>query len=338
VAISSFLLLILTKYMQWPKLAKLSVLLLPVMLLAVVYEVFETHPFAHNGALAWLVAFVAYIALLIRQEIITGWQYRAPLLWIAAIIGGMEWQYQFEHYVAGNGVWHDIGWAIIPMILIAGIRYWQFSGKNVLENTALVSARVWGWIACIPLMLFIFAWFMWMSLNSDGNAAPLLYLPLLNPLDIALIGALLLSLIWQRDISRHIQKLNEMTPILAGVMAFTLLNGMLLRTLHHWVGTPFTWSSIFNYPVVQMSFTFMWAITAFILMLLAHKKAKRILWVVGAALMGLVVAKIFLLDLAQHGTVERIASFIGAGLMLLVMGYFAPLPPVSHDAEVKEAV
>jgi uncharacterized membrane protein len=81
-----------------------------------------------------------------------------------------------------------------------------------------------------------------------------------------------------------------------------------------------------------MSFTLLWGITAFILMVIAHKRLQRKLWIMGAALMGLVVAKIFLLDLAQHGSVERIVSFIGAGLMLLVMGYFAPLPPVKTNA------
>ena len=60
-------------------------------------------------------------------------------------------------------------------------------------------------------------------------------------------------------------------------------------------------------------------------MLLAHKRGQRSIWIVGAALMGLVVAKLFLLDLSQTGSVERIASFIGAGLMLLVMGYFATI-------------
>ena len=114
-------------------------------------------------------------------------------------------------------------------------------------------------------------------------------------------------------------------------MGFTLLNGILLRTLHHWVGTPFEWASIFTNSTVQMSFTFLWGITAFLLMLLAHRRAQRQLWIVGAALMGVVVAKLFLLDLAQTGSVERIASFIGAGLMLLVMGYFAPLPPVKKE-------
>jgi hypothetical protein len=336
IAISSVLLPMLAKRLQWPNLAKLSVLLLPAMTLATLYEVFEAHPFANYGALTWFIALAAYIALLIRQYIIAGWQYRAPLLWIAAIIGGMEWQYQLQQFVPSNSIWHDIGWAVIPMLLIAGVSYWQFSAKNSVFDKH--QARTWAWLASLPLMLFVIAWFMLMSLNSDGNAAPLPYLPLLNPLDIALLGALLLSLIWQRYISLYIYPLNKVKPILAGVMAFALLNGILLRSLHHWAGTPFNWSSIFDYPLVQMAFTFMWAITAFILMLLAHKKARRILWIVGAALMGLVVAKIFLLDLAQHGTVERIASFIGAGLMLLVMGYFAPLPPANQQTETKESL
>jgi uncharacterized membrane protein len=154
---------------------------------------------------------------------------------------------------------------------------------------------------------------------------------LLNPLDIALAGILLLLLIWHREINQYTITLPASMLIVAGLMGFVLLNGMLLRTLHYWISTPFEWVAIFNYPQVQMSFTFLWGITAFILMLLAHKRVQRKLWIVGAALMGLVVAKIFLLDLVQHGSMERIISFIGAGVMLLVMGYFAPLPPAKTE-------
>ncbi|HNZ57021.1 MAG TPA: DUF2339 domain-containing protein, partial [Methylophilaceae bacterium] len=106
--------------------------------------------------------------------------------------------------------------------------------------------------------------------------------------------------------------------------------GILLRTLHHWAGTPHLWVSIFNNSTVQMAFTFLWAVTAFGLMLLAHKKHHRTLWLVGAGLMGLVVAKLFLLDLGQHGSINRIISFIGAGIMLLIMGYFVPIPPAEN--------
>lgn len=170
-----------------------------------------------------------------------------------------------------------------------------------------------------------------MSLYSSGNAAPLIYVPLINPLDISLAAVLLLLLLWQHEVNPF-NTLRGMVPALAGLMSFTLINGMLLRTLYHWAGTPFRWTAIFGTPLVQMSFTFLWAVCAFLLMLLAHKRAQRNIWVTGAGLMGLVVAKIFLLDMAQSGSVERIASFIGAGLMLLVMGYFAPLPPTNKLA------
>lgn len=332
IAISSGLLPVVANRMQWSKLASLCILLLPIMGLAAFYELFQSHPFAHYGAISWGIAIAIYIGLLKQNQIIRGARFRAPLLWIVATVLGIEWHHQLQHYVGYMGVWRDIGWAIIPLLLVAGISYWQFSGVSILEDEPLADARTWGWIACAPLMLFVLFWFMFMSLNSDGNADPLPYLPLINPLDIALTGALLLFVIWHRHITTHFHSFIQATPIVAGIMTFTLLNGMLLRTLHHWAGTPFNWESIFTYPLVQMAFTFMWAITAFILMLLAHQKSLRILWIVGAALMGLVVAKIFLLDLAQTGTVERIASFIGAGIMLLVMGYFAPLPPAREQA------
>jgi uncharacterized membrane protein len=336
IAITSACLPMLAKRLKWPKLAKLSVLLLPVMAFTTLFEMTQSHPFARYGLLSWGIAFVAYITLLVKQHIIPGNYFRAPLLWIGALILGMEWHYQLQHFTDGAGVWHDIGWSVVPMLLIAGVTYWQFSGVSILEGEALAKAKTWSWTGCAPLMLFVLAWFLFMSLNSDGNAAPLTYIPILNPLDITLTSALLLFIIWHRHMTKYFHRMVKITPIVAGIMAFTLLNGMLLRTLHHWADTPFRWESVFDYPIVSMAFTFMWAISAFILMLLAHKKAMRILWIVGAALMALVVAKIFLLDLAQTGTVERIASFIGAGIMLLVMGYFAPLPPAKSSEQAIE--
>ncbi|PPD11219.1 MAG: hypothetical protein CTY27_07040, partial [Methylotenera sp.] len=188
----------------------------------------------------------------------------------------------------------------------------------------------WIWVGIAPIMVFLCAWFMFMSLDSNGSAAPLSYIPLLNPLDITLCAILFNLLLWTRHFIQHFLALEKIIYMIAGLMAFTLINGMLLRTLHHWAGTPFQWTAIFSNATVQMAFTFLWGVSAFVLMLLAHKQAKRILWMVGAALMGLVVLKLFFFDLAQQGSVARIASFIGAGVLLLIMGYFAPLPPTNH--------
>ncbi|MBR4876436.1 MAG: DUF2339 domain-containing protein, partial [Rhodocyclaceae bacterium] len=53
----------------------------------------------------------------------------------------------------------------------------------------------------------------------------------------------------------------------------------------------------------------------------------RPLWIAGAALMGVVVCKLFLVELANRGGIERIVSFIIVGLLLLFVGWFAPVPP-----------
>ena len=330
VALTSVLLPYVARYFKWPRLSALASLLLPAMIIAMLWDgammAFDnSHPFAQYGYLAWPLAFASYAWLMARDAIPNKAWLRAPLLWLVVIIGGMEWQYQLNHFVAESNVWKEIGWAIVPMIIVAAVMRWQ-GGKNNVD-----SKRTWLWIACAPLAVFLVGWFMLMSLHSSGNAAPLPYIPLLNPLDITLAGVLLLLLLWQRAVGGFFNKLNTVKPILAAIMGFALLNGMLLRTLHHWAGTPFEWTSIFSNSTVQMAFTILWALTAFVLMLLAHKKGQRQIWIVGAGLMGLVVAKLFLLDLAQHGSVERIVSFIGAGVMLLVMGYFAPLPPAKTN-------
>lgn len=334
IAISSLLLPYFARKLKWERLAELSALLLAVMFVAMLVDAIDNiHPFAHYGMASWLVAFAGYIWLLVRKHIPSGVMLRAPLLWLAAIIGMIELRYQLAYYINESYVWKEIGWVIVPILLVLGIIRWQFPKKNTLSAEQLISAHTWAWVGCAPLVAFLVAWFMWMSLNSNGNAAPLPYVPFINPLDITLAAVLLLLFIWQRAVSKDLGKLQGVMPALAGAMGFTLLNGMLLRTLHHWVDTPFEWASLFNNSIVQMSFTFLWGITAFILMLLAHRQVQRRLWIVGASLMGLVVVKIFLLDLAQTGSVERIVSFIGAGLILLVMGYFAPLPPVEQEAQ-----
>jgi uncharacterized membrane protein len=50
----------------------------------------------------------------------------------------------------------------------------------------------------------------------------------------------------------------------------------------------------------------------------------------GAALLGVVIAKLFVVDLSRVGSVERIVSFVGVGLLMLVVGYVSPLPPAQE--------
>ena len=68
-------------------------------------------------------------------------------------------------------------------------------------------------------------------------------------------------------------------------------------------------------------------------MLLGARFARRNVWVGGAALMAVVVVKLFVVELGNAGTVGRVVSFLGVGALLLVVGYFAPAPPRGKAAE-----
>ena len=65
-------------------------------------------------------------------------------------------------------------------------------------------------------------------------------------------------------------------------------------------------------------------------------RKERIVWFLGAALVAVVVVKLFLIELSAVGTLQRIVSFIVVGLLLLLVGYVAPLPP-RRDADSKES-
>ena len=69
------------------------------------------------------------------------------------------------------------------------------------------------------------------------------------------------------------------------------------------------------------------------LMIVGHLRRQREIWLVGAALIAVVVAKLFFVELGNRGGLERIISFIGVGVLLLVVGYFAPLPPRKAEPE-----
>jgi uncharacterized membrane protein len=71
-------------------------------------------------------------------------------------------------------------------------------------------------------------------------------------------------------------------------------------------------------------------------MVVGARSRARAVWLAGAALMTVVVVKLFLVDLGNTATLARVVSFLGVGLLLLVVGYFAPVPPRA-EAEARAA-
>jgi uncharacterized membrane protein len=127
-----------------------------------------------------------------------------------------------------------------------------------------------------------------------------------------------------------------LTQLLAGASLFALLTAMVMRTAHHWGGVPYRLDALLDSMLVQAGLSIVWTLIALPLMVLGNRRAQRELWLIGAALIAVVVAKLLFVELGNRGGLERIVSFIGVGVLLLVVGYFAPLPARKAEAEVEQ--
>jgi uncharacterized membrane protein len=88
--------------------------------------------------------------------------------------------------------------------------------------------------------------------------------------------------------------------VVFAIIGFVCVNGVLLRTLHHWAGVPFALEPMLHSRLVQAAFAILWMLLALGTMVVATRRAIRALWIAGAALMAVVVAKLFLVDLRRR--------------------------------------
>lgn len=306
--------------------------LLPSMILLALTMVFQTaHPFAYLGYVAWPLAFAAQLFLLYRHEAAgqawLEWQHAAAL-WLLAAVGAWEMAWTIDRLVAGRAVWALIAWPLVPGALLL-LLAWRGERLRWPTGAHLATYLVKGGT---PLILFVAAWFVVSNLLSDGDPGPLPYVPLLNPLDLAQAGVLLVAGTWYWEVRRlALRPVAALPPSLAWTVAaaaaFLWANGILLRSLHHWGGVPWQLAAIVRSDLVQAALSLFWTLLALATMVLATRRAQRVPWLAGAGLMAVVVGKLFLVDLSNAGTIERIVSFVGVGVLMLVIGYLAPAPP-----------
>jgi uncharacterized membrane protein len=184
-------------------------------------------------------------------------------------------------------------------------------------------------------------WVVLINVTSTGDSTWLPYLPLLNPLDISVALCFAALAMWWSALSER-QRATwwpfDMRALIAAVaaLAFIWLNAALLRTLHHNFGAPITVHGMAHSTLVQASVSIFWGLLGFTAMTIAARQRWRYVWIVGAALMIVVVAKLFLVDLKNVGTIASIMSFLTVGALLLVTGYLAPLPPRKVSEQVTQ--
>jgi uncharacterized membrane protein len=252
---------------------------------------------------------------------------------LLAAVGAWEVGWQIDNVVEGKHVWPLIAWALVPGGLLATLAL----RGHAIAWPVMRYQKAYLWIGALPLAAFLLAWSVYANFGNDGNPEPLPYVPLLNPLDIAQLLAFACLATWWRGLPGYgigdAEELPASWPrALLGGAAFIFLNGVLLRTLHHWAGIPYQLDAMLRSDLAQASLSIVWTLLALAAMLWAHRRELRVLWFSGAGLMAAVVVKLFLVDLAKVGGIERIVSFIAVGVLMLVIGYFAPLPPKKTEA------
>jgi uncharacterized membrane protein len=319
-------------WVRWPNGRFLALALYPAAVMQLVLEVLRgVHPFANLGGAAWAIAFAAHFWLLARHEndarrLVEG--LHAAGAWVAAIVGAREVGWLIDSAVEGKRVWPAISWAIVPALLLAALSTRRMQARWPVarhERSYLVNGAA-------PIAVFLALWTLYANFTSDGDPYPLPFVPIINPLDLAIGAAFVVLIAWLRAAAAHglagwLESARATLYVLFGVGAFIWVNAILLRTLHHWAGLTFALRPMLSSQLVQASFSILWMLLALGSMVFATRRALRALWVTGAALMAVVVAKLFIVDLSGIGTVERIVSFIGAGLLMLLIGYFSPVPP-----------
>lgn len=165
------------------------------------------------------------------------------------------------------------------------------------------------------------------NLRQDGSMAPLPYLPILNPLDLTTgFVTLLLADLWRMHRAAMDATQVHMLRRLALLLGFAWFNLMLLRTAAAYLGIPYQFDDLYASQFVQAMLSLVWTLSAFAVMRFAAGRGYKRLWMVGAALLAVVVLKLFLIDLKTIGSVARIVSFMGVGGLMLLIGYLAPLP------------
>lgn len=175
------------------------------------------------------------------------------------------------------------------------------------------------------LAILTLAVFWAVSLFDAGGAAPLPWLPLLNPLELLQVAALALLAAWAfaRDDAgaTHAGRV----PVFA-IAAFVWMTMATLRSVHHWGGVP--WSpSMIDDRIVQTALTLVWSVLGVLGWIFGSRRGDRALWGAGAVLMGVVLLKLLIVDRSHLGNLFGIVSFIAYGLLCTAVGYFAPAPP-----------
>lgn len=315
--------------LAWRELQACVWLLWPLMLWVLLWQLLDgQHLLAagwHN--LAWCVALPSALGLLYYDDkALSALHSRGlhlALGWMILLAAGAELYWFVDALPWGMNAWRSgllmAACGIVILLVLSAIRraVWPF--------------RIWpdlyGILALLPLLAVLTGLLILANLQ-DARVVNMLYLPLVNPLEVGAAFALMGLWAWTRFGQSYLSRYapRAATQLLLG-LSFWWLNGILLRALANYAGVGWNIEELWHSRLIQTTFALFWMLVALVVMLMANRRAARREWLYGAVLLGVVIVKLMLVDSAGGGGLARAVAFIGVAVLVLIVGYFSPLPP-----------
>jgi len=334
-AISTFVMLRVYKYLKLSYLKTPSLILLPSMLITsgLYYGLewlFNSYKISIiEWSISWGLIFIIQYWLM-RHMYDSKYQeklqpiFHAIVLWLMTAIISLEFYDAVRNAIETNSSWSFIMLAIIPVLMLTQIP--RLKGKNIwaidkFENTYFITVMR-------PIMLWLIFWVVTASF-STGSTNPLPYITIINPLELTQLISALVVYLYLPKIFTQI-KIRHLHISIASLL-FLIINGVIARSVSVLGDKPFDFSILWDTPIYQTSVSIVWTIIATSLMVVSSRINYRKAWLIAVAMLGVIVVKLFLIDLADTETIARIITFISIGLILLVTGYFSPIPKESEN-------
>jgi uncharacterized membrane protein len=311
----------------WPALAAFA--LAPPMIAA---TLFANHgPLEGAGAAAWALWLVAALRALHclhagRQRFFHIAHF--VFLWTCALVLGA----QFADFADDHLDLAEI-WAALALLAPLALLFWLALSHSALvrwPDAAAAQRTRFVLLASLAAVLGV-AWLG--GLFVEGEAAPVPYLPVFNPLEAAQLGYLALMVAWYRRAAREGGALLD-AEVRARVLAaagVVLLTAITLRSSHFLGGVPWD-ESLWDSPLAQAALSIVWTLAGIAAMLLGKQRESRAVWIGGSVLMGVVILKLLLIDRQHLHDLAAIVGVLIVGVLLVGVGYFAPAPPRKVEA------
>lgn len=300
---------------------------------------------ATTGAVALSLAMVA-LQVALYQYVFAGWGIPA---WVLFALAARAAEHELRAAAAGlRGVLAilvHLAWIVVPALaLIQLARDFWLLGSGWQWLTAAVPALAIGfWLTLrrtAPLSPslpgrqrsvltgvvagIVFGGVLY-SLQALGDPAPLGFVPVLNPLELTQLGALiLLANCVIRLASTRARRAAWITLAGTGLMVITAI---WLRLAHHGYGVAWTLEALADSNMVQAGLSVLWTLLAVALWVSGSRFRRHAVWLAGALLLGVVLIKLLLVDRQFLSTMAGIVSFLAFGGLCMAVGFLAPAPP-----------